>query len=140
MLFFVSNQRRNNKTNLRLILFPIVLCLLLVLLQAIINNELDKPSNKCGCTCIDQDGDGQCERVCGIQYSDLDQVATCSIPSPPEWPPMLQLPAPQFRAVRSDDSISFRDLPIDSCRSTSSCPVTVLMTGNNQSLGESTHF
>lgn len=129
-------QRRNFRTNLRLILFPIVLCLLLVLLQSVINNELDKPSNKCGCTCIDQDGDGQCERVCGIQYSDLDQVATCAIPNSPEWPPLLQLPAPQFRAVRTD-FISFDDLPNDSCRNTGSCPVTVLMTGNNQSLGQS---
>ncbi|MFS7912341.1 putative ABC-type sulfate transporter [Helianthus anomalus] len=129
-------QRRNFRTNLRLILFPIVLCLLLVLLQAVINNELDKPDNKCGCTCIDQDGDGQCERVCGIQYSDLDQVATCSIPNPPEWPPMLQLPDPCFRAVRTDFG-SFGDLPSESCRATNSCPVTVLMTGNNQSLGES---
>ncbi|KAK9049056.1 hypothetical protein SSX86_031977 [Deinandra increscens subsp. villosa] len=129
-------QKRNFRTNLRLILFPIVLCLLLVLLQAIINNELDKPSNKCGCTCIDQDGDGQCERVCGIQYSDLDQVATCSIPNPPEWPPILQLPAPQFRAVRTD-FVAFSDLPSDSCRTTNNCPATVLMTGNNQSLGES---
>ncbi|KAM0035611.1 putative ABC-type sulfate transporter [Helianthus debilis subsp. tardiflorus] len=129
-------QRRNFRTNLRLILFPIVLCLLLVLLQAVINNELDKPGNKCGCTCIDQDGDGQCERVCGIQYSDLDQVATCSIPNPPEWPPMLQLPDPRFRAVRTDFA-SFGDLPSESCRATNSCPVTVLMTGNNQSLGES---
>ncbi|CAI9266700.1 unnamed protein product [Lactuca saligna] len=129
-------QRRNIRTNLRLILFPLVLCLLLVLLQTIVNIELDKPSNKCGCTCIDQNGDGQCERVCGIQYSDLDQVATCSIPSPPEWPPLLQVPDSQFRAVRTD-FLSFGDLPNDSCRSTGSCPITVLMTGNNQSLGES---
>lgn len=129
-------QRRNIRTNLRLILFPLVLCLLLVLLQTIVNTELDKPSNKCGCTCIDQNGDGQCERVCGIQYSDLDQVATCSIPSPPEWPPLLQVPDSQFRAVRTD-FLSFGDLPNDSCRSTGSCPITVLMTGNNQSLGES---
>ncbi|KAL8225644.1 hypothetical protein R6Q57_018201 [Mikania cordata] len=129
-------QGRNFRTNLRLILFPIVLCLLLVLLQAIINNELDKPSNKCGCTCIDQDGDGQCERVCGIQYSDLDQVGTCSIPNPPEWPPMLQLPAPQFRAVRTGYD-SFGDLPDGSCRATNSCPATVLITGSNQSLGDS---
>lgn len=132
----LTYQRRNNRSNIRLISFPIVLCLLLVLLQAVINNELDKPSNKCGCTCIDQDGDGQCERVCGIQYSDLDQVATCSIPSPPEWPPLLQLPDPQFRAVRTD-FVSFGDLPSESCRATNSCPATVLITGRNHSLGES---
>ncbi|CAI9266699.1 unnamed protein product [Lactuca saligna] len=131
-------QRRNVKTNLRLILFPLVLCLLLVSLQTIVNIELDKAFLKCGCTCIDKDGDGECERVCGIEYSDLDQVATCSIPSPPEWPPLLQVPAPQYRAVRTDRLLSFGDFPDDSCTSTpSSCPTTVLMTGNNQSLGES---
>ncbi|XP_052624589.1 ABC transporter A family member 7 [Lactuca sativa] len=129
-------QRRNFKTNLRLVLFPVFLCLLLVSLQYLVNIELDKPSLKCGCTCIDQDGDGECERVCGIEYSDLDQVATCSIPSPPEWPPLLQVPAPQYRAVRTDRLLSFGDLPNDSCTSTGSCPTTVLMTGNNQSLGE----
>nr|XP_043637169.1 ABC transporter A family member 7-like isoform X2 [Erigeron canadensis] len=130
-------QKRNLRTNLRLVFFPIVLCLLLVLLQVIINNELDKPKNKCGCTCIDQDGDGQCERVCGIQYSDLDQVLTCHIPTPPEWRPVLQLPDSQFRAVRTD-FIPFGDLPNESCRATGSCPVTVLITGNNQSFGENT--
>nr|KAJ0227314.1 hypothetical protein LSAT_V11C100019430 [Lactuca sativa] len=36
------------------------------------------------------------------EYSDLDQVGTCSIPSPPKWPPLLQVPTPQYRAVRSD--------------------------------------
>lgn len=66
----------------------------------------------------------------------MSQVATCSIPSPPEWPPVLQLPDPQFRAVRTD-FVSFGDLPSDSCRDTGSCPVTLLITGNNQSLGES---
>ncbi|XP_071717438.1 ABC transporter A family member 7-like [Rutidosis leptorrhynchoides] len=128
-------QRRNYKTNLRLILFPIGLCLLLVLLQSLINKELDKPSNKCGCTCIDQNGDGQCEKVCGIQYSDSSQVATCAISDPPEWPPIMQLPDSKFRAVKTDFT-PFNDLPSDSCRTTGSCPATVLITGNNQSLAE----
>ncbi|PWA77372.1 ABC2-like protein [Artemisia annua] len=129
-------QKRNFKTNLRVILIPIVLCLLLVLLQSVINKELDKPSNKCGCECIDQNGDGQCEQVCGIQYSDLSQVATCPIPSPPEWPPVLQMPDPKFRAVRTD-FMEFDDLPSESCRRDGSCPVSVLVTGRNQSFGES---
>nr|GEV78910.1 ABC transporter A family member 7 [Tanacetum cinerariifolium] len=129
-------QKRNFKTNLRLILFPIVLCLLLVLLQSVINKELDKPSNKCGCECVDQNGDGQCEQVCGIQYSDLSQVATCPIPSPPEWPPVLQMPDPMFRAVRTD-FLEFDDLPSESCRRDGSCPVSVLVTGRNQSFGQS---
>uniref|UniRef100_A0A7N0V1R9 ABC transporter domain-containing protein n=1 Tax=Kalanchoe fedtschenkoi TaxID=63787 RepID=A0A7N0V1R9_KALFE len=128
-------QKRNIKTNIRLVSFPFLLCLLLVLLQSLINNELDKPENKCGCTCIDTNGDGQCERVCGIQYSDLDQVSYCPIPSPPEWPPLLQIPAPEYRAV-STNYIASNDFPNESCRRTGSCPAAVLFTGNNQTLGQ----
>nr|GMC74272.1 ABC transporter A family member 7-like [Ipomoea batatas] len=55
---------------------------------------------------------------------------------PNEIPPLLQVPSPQFRAVR-DGSIPFPDLPDASCRETGSCPATVLVTGNNITLGES---
>nr|GEZ63834.1 ABC transporter A family member 7-like isoform X1 [Tanacetum cinerariifolium] len=75
------------------------------------------------------------QEVCGIQYSNLLQATTCSIPRPLEWPPLLQLPDPHFRAVRTD-FLSSQDLPSDSCKSTDSCRVTVLTTGENQSLGE----
>uniref|UniRef100_A0A161ZY86 ABC transporter domain-containing protein n=1 Tax=Daucus carota subsp. sativus TaxID=79200 RepID=A0A161ZY86_DAUCS len=121
-------------TNVRLIFFPFVLCLLLVLLQSVINSELDKASNKCGCTCIDTDGDGQCEEVCGLQYSSIDQSFTCPIPSPPEWPPLLHVPAPEYRAVRTD--FSHGDLPSESCKVTGACPATILITGKNSSLGQ----
>ncbi|XP_030473856.1 ABC transporter A family member 7-like isoform X1 [Syzygium oleosum] len=131
----LTYQKRNIKTNIRLISFPFVLCLLLVLIQSLVNHELDKADNKCGCECIDTNGDGQCEKVCGIQYSTIDQVDTCSIPNPPEWPPLLQIPAPQYRAVKTD-FIPINDLPNDSCRRTGSCPATILFTGNNQTLGE----
>lgn len=102
----------------------------------LVNNELDKPSRRCGCTCVDTDGNGQCERKCGIEYSTLDQGFSCSIPHPPEWPPLLQIPAQQYRAVRTD-FISYGDLPDDSCKRTGSCPVTMLITGNNQTFGQS---
>ncbi|XP_059641413.1 ABC transporter A family member 7-like [Cornus florida] len=132
----ITFQKRNIRTNVRLILFPFILCLLLVLIQTLINHELDKPKNRCGCTCVDKNGDGQCERVCGIEYSTLDQVDSCPIPSPPEWPPLLQIPAPQYRAVRTH-FVPFTDLPDESCKSTGSCPASILLTGNNQSLGQS---
>ncbi|KAK4799709.1 hypothetical protein SAY86_025074 [Trapa natans] len=128
-------QKRNIKTNIRLISFPFILCLLLVLLQTLINIELDNPKNNCGCKCVDENGDGQCEKKCGIEYSTLDQVWTCGIPDPPKWPAVLQVPAPQYRAVRTD-SVSSSDLHDDSCRTTGSCPATVLITGGNQSLGK----
>ncbi|KAK7304601.1 hypothetical protein VNO77_42484 [Canavalia gladiata] len=128
-------QKRNVKTNVRLIMFPFVLCLLLLLLQKLIDNQLDKAENRCGCICKRTEGDTCLEQVCGIQYSDLDQVATCPIPNPPEWPPLLQLPAPQYRAARSD-FFPFSDFPNPSCRRNGSCPVTMLFTGTNQSFGE----
>ncbi|PON31167.1 ABC transporter A, ABCA [Parasponia andersonii] len=65
----------------------------------------------------------------------LDQGSWCAIPKPLEWPPLLQVPAPEYRAVTSD-VIPFSDLPDESCKRTGSCPVTLLFTGNNQSLGE----
>ncbi|XP_042521053.1 ABC transporter A family member 7-like isoform X2 [Macadamia integrifolia] len=128
-------QKRNIKTNVRLISFPFFLCLLLLLIQVLVNSELNKPKYKCGCTCIDPNKTGTCQKVCGIQYSTLDQAASCAIPSPQEWPVLLQVPAPQYRAVRTD-LIPFTDLPNDSCRLTGSCPATVLLTGSNRSLAE----
>ncbi|XLU57881.1 hypothetical protein S245_052529 [Arachis hypogaea] len=132
---FCFLQKRNAKTNVRLIMFPFVLCLLLLLLQKLVDNQLDKDKYKCGCTCTKSE-DGQClEKVCGAQYSDLDQVGACAVPNPPEWPPVQQVPAPNYRAV-SADFISESDLPNPSCRSNGSCPITMLFTGNNQSFGQ----
>ncbi|XP_027367022.1 ABC transporter A family member 7-like isoform X2 [Abrus precatorius] len=128
-------QKRNVKTTVRLIMFPFVLCLLLLLMQKLIDNQLNKAENKCGCICRKTQGDTCIEQVCGIQYSDLDQVSTCPIPNPPEWPPLLQLPAPQYRAVRTN-VLPVSDFPNASCRRNGSCPVTMLFTGTNQSFGE----
>ncbi|XP_061353117.1 ABC transporter A family member 7-like isoform X3 [Gastrolobium bilobum] len=129
-------QKRNVKTTIRLIMYPFLLCLLLVLIQKLLDIQLDKAKNKCGCICSKTQGDNCIEKVCGIQYSDLDQVGTCPIPNPPEWPPLLQVPAPQYRAVRTD-FLPFSDLPNQSCRNNGSCPVTMFFTGTNQSFGES---
>ncbi|CAN4086057.1 unnamed protein product [Withania somnifera] len=129
-------QKRDVKSNIRLISVPIILCLLLVFLQNWVNKELDKPWNRCGCKCIGKNGDGKCEQVCGIGYSDMNQAISCSIPSPQEWPPLLQIPESTYRAVQTD-FISYRDLPDDSCKISGSCPASILVTGTNKSLGES---
>ncbi|XP_011047162.1 PREDICTED: ABC transporter A family member 7-like [Populus euphratica] len=132
----LTYQKRNINANCRLISFPLVLCTLLIITQKLVDNELNKNSNKCGCQCIDTNGDGTCETVCGLQFSDLDQSPYCPVPSPLKWPPLLQVPAPQYRAVRSA-SDPFTDLPDKSCRQTGNCPVTILITGTNQTLGQS---
>ncbi|KAF6159969.1 hypothetical protein GIB67_033053 [Kingdonia uniflora] len=118
-------QKRNLRTNCCLVAFPLILCILVFAIQVLVNAQLDKPKNKCGCIS---------KGVCGIEYSTLDQVGTCPIPSPPEWPALMQLPRPEYRAVNIEP---FTDLPDESCRRTGSCPVTILVTGGNRSLGES---
>ncbi|KAJ0048615.1 hypothetical protein Pint_15237 [Pistacia integerrima] len=129
-------QKRNVKANIRLVAFPIVLCLLILALQIVfdklVNNNDD---NKCGCICVRRNGDECVEERCGIEYSNLDQAVFCPIPNPPEWPPLLQIPAPEYRAVRND-FMTFTDLPSESCRINGSCPAIFLLTGNNHSFGE----
>uniref|UniRef100_A0A803M7W3 ABC transporter domain-containing protein n=1 Tax=Chenopodium quinoa TaxID=63459 RepID=A0A803M7W3_CHEQI len=122
-------QRRNKRSNCCLIIFPVLLCILLSLLQRVIDNELSKEKFKCGCAQVN----GKTE--CGIQYSTLDQASSCPIPNPQKWPALLQVPDPQSRAVRTN-GFTFPDLPSISCRLTGTCPVTVLVTGNNQTLGQ----
>ena len=106
-----------------------MLCILLVLIQTLINNQFDKAKYKCGCV----------ENECGVQYSDFDQVGACPITNPTEWPPLLQTPDPRYRAVRTD-FLPFSDFPNLSCRTNGSCPLTMLFTGTNQSFGEGTYY
>ncbi|CAL5198359.1 unnamed protein product [Lathyrus oleraceus] len=111
-------QKRNVKSNIRLILFPLIICVLLVLVQIIIDIELRKSEFKCGCVCANNKT--RCEdseKVCGPQYSDQIQVPTCPISNPAEWPPLLQLPAVSCKQNRS------------------SCHFTTLFTADNHSFG-----
>ncbi|XP_057416443.1 ABC transporter A family member 7-like [Lotus japonicus] len=120
-------QKRNVKTNIRLILFPMLLCVLLVILQHVIDRQFDKPKYQCGCVCANnQTNCPDSEKLCGTQYSDANQFATCAIPSPPEWPPLLQLPALPDRAATEP-----------ACRRTDSCPLTFLFTADNHSFAQS---
>lgn len=104
------------KTNIRLILTPVILCYLLVSMQNAENLETKSYAERCGI-------DGMC-----AQLSEANEV-----------PPMLHIPPSNFRAVRTD-FMPFADLPDGSCRSKGSCPVTILFTGNNQNLGGSIFY
>ncbi|KAI9181186.1 hypothetical protein LWI28_012282 [Acer negundo] len=112
-------QKRNVGTNIRLVCFPIALCLLLVIIQTILDRVVKEMNNTS-------------ENKCG---SGAVKAASCPVPNPQEWPPMLQIPEPDYRAVRTD-FVKFSDLPYESCRRNGSCPATVLLTGNNHSLGQ----
>ncbi|VYS59673.1 unnamed protein product [Arabidopsis thaliana] len=125
----LTYQKRNIWSNVRLIMIPFYLCIVLVFIQALfdsqVNNSLD---NQCGCQCIDKLGDGKCQMTCGLEYSTRDQGFFCAIPKPQPWPPLILIPRPEYRALDAN-------FTNDSCRRKNSCPVTILFTGNNHSLG-----
>ncbi|KAJ0106578.1 hypothetical protein Patl1_17829 [Pistacia atlantica] len=90
-------QKRNVKANIRLVAFPIVLCLLISAIQIVFDKLLNNnDDNKCGCICVRKNGDECEEERCGIEHSNLNQAVFCRIPNPPEWPPLLQIPAPEY--------------------------------------------
>ncbi|XP_019102277.1 PREDICTED: ABC transporter A family member 4-like isoform X2 [Camelina sativa] len=125
----LTYQKSNIWSNVRLIVIPFYLCVLLVGIQVLFDTQVNNsPDNRCGCRCIDEkNGDGKCERKsCGLQYSNQTQASFCALPNPPPLLSLLQIPSPETRSV---------DRAHGSCRRTGSCPVTILVTGNNHSLG-----
>ncbi|XP_008793496.2 ABC transporter A family member 7-like [Phoenix dactylifera] len=129
-------QKRKSCTNICTILFPVLICLLVGSLQSWVNIQLVKYGPKCECSCVETDGNGTCKTDSCSQNMMPDQLSPCPVPSPPKWPPLLQVPKPKYRATR-DDIIPFTDLPDKSCKRTKSCPATILVTGGNQSFAKS---
>lgn len=134
-------QKRNLGTNIGLVVFPVILCLMLFGIQRTVNILTYMPQRQCECNCMSAERFiGSCRTECKMQYLDTmrGEVSTCPIPKPRRWPPLLQVPQPQFRAAKSASSVdNFTDLPHESCKEVGSCPVTVLVTGGNRSLAES---
>ncbi|KAG7633623.1 ABC transporter-like [Arabidopsis suecica] len=124
----LTYQKRNIWSNVRLIVIPFYLCVLLVGIQVLFDTQVNNSAdNRCGCRCVDKNGDGKCgQKSCGLQYSSQNQAFFCAFPNPPPLLPLLHIPRPETRSSDRDR---------DSCRQTGSCPVTILVTGNNHSLG-----
>lgn len=118
----ILQQRRAIGTNIFIVLTPVFFCVLLYVLQLLIDNAIDTPSNKCGCLCLnccatDANGTQTCRVTspgnpcrdweecteydstqCGFEYSDAQQAGFCAVPSPSIWPAMVSVPAPGFLA------------------------------------------
>ncbi|EOA25659.1 hypothetical protein CARUB_v10019010mg [Capsella rubella] len=105
-------QKRNMWSNIRLVTIPFFLCLLLLVVQMLFDSQFNDVHGQCGCK----------ENTCDLRYSNSEQAAFCAIPNPPQWTPLLQIPAPQYQAATPHPSHS--------------SPATFLFTGNNQSLGK----
>ncbi|KAL8140461.1 hypothetical protein V2J09_006482 [Rumex salicifolius] len=123
-------QKRNKCSTITIILVPIIICLLLAAFETATKSLSNFDSNSnCGCNPTNP-------KECGIRYSLLNgQAAFCAAPKPTLWPGLLQIPDPHNRAVRAGFLPS--DLPDPSCRKSGSCPVSILVTGTNQTLAQS---
>ncbi|RMZ55176.1 hypothetical protein APUTEX25_005454, partial [Auxenochlorella protothecoides] len=122
---FIKNaaqQRRQRRTNIILILYPVIFCILLYVLQRVINNALSSRDNQCGCYCLsccrtDAAGTTTCrtnsaadpcqqsddcqaydDSRCGVEYSVNGQAGYCAVPYPPTWPALMQVPLTRRRA------------------------------------------
>lgn len=117
----IEMQRKHIWTNVRLILVPLFLCLILLAIQHVLDALMKGVS----------DMTGDCK-----SNADLSG-GMCPIPNPPMLPPMLQIPQHELRSVKTE-FLPYKDLPDKSCRGTmgGSCPVTILMTGDKQPLGK----
>ncbi|XP_068649278.1 ABC transporter A family member 8-like [Aristolochia californica] len=127
----ITIQKRDLPTTIRLVLFPALLCLLLYGIQGLVNQSLGTTEESCDC------GSRNCPPPLMAALS--EELSTCPISSPIQWPVLFQIPMPEFRATTSNmGSNLFPDLPNESCKKkgSGSCPVTVLLTGGNRSLVE----
>ncbi|KAL0693630.1 hypothetical protein Bca4012_060810 [Brassica carinata] len=117
----LTYQRKHIWTNVRLILVPLFLCLILLAIQHVLDALMKGVS----------DMTGDCKSNANLSGG------MCPIPNPPKLPPMLQIPEHELRSVKTD-FLPYKDLPDKSCRGTmgGSCPVTILMTGEKQPLGK----
>ncbi|KAJ0988059.1 hypothetical protein J5N97_006415 [Dioscorea zingiberensis] len=139
-------QKRNLRTNIRLLAIPVLLCLLLVSLESAINHLTDGLKNTCECThCREtSENEANCSSVCMLELVTMLSADTfpCPVSQPIEWPQLFSIPKPEFRATRRAHSRSLNnlELPDKSCRLKGNCPVTILITGTNKhlalSLGE----
>lgn len=114
-------QKRNICTNICLLTAPIIFSVLLLIIQALINNVFLSGSDyECGCQCTqccysgnpnncsirtsgicDSDQGYSCLSTnssnCGVAFSSATQAAFCPISHPSNWPALADTPAPRWR-------------------------------------------
>ncbi|XP_073143575.1 ABC transporter A family member 10-like isoform X2 [Henckelia pumila] len=103
----ISYHKRHVRSNLRIILFPVIVFTVIAV----------------------------AEHIYKAHYKPQMMNPERAFYFPNNTPPLLQVPYPDFRAVKSKNT-EFEDLPDESCKKMESCPVTILVTGENRTLGE----
>lgn len=128
-------QLRNRRSNCCLTVTPVLFIMLLFIIQKIVNSAFNTVGTRCGCEClrccdniIGGSGEvcrdstvavpclpgtytGNCKTYnnsnCGIQFSDQGNAQFCAISSPSIWPPLLQVPPPDDRAIPARPGVTY---------------------------------
>ena len=115
----VTQQRRAWRLNACFVSAPLILCAFLYLMQFVVQTLVQtNPEYKCACQCIECCLGNSCSVAgsycdpalgytcnlynssnCGAQFSSTIQAAFCAVPTPSSWPPVMRVPAPQYRAA-----------------------------------------
>lgn len=137
----IAYQKRRMRGNAGVVLSPAVLFILIALLQHTVQQFSASISDLTQCPCDDSGApiNSTFQDMCATGMPNIDP-ALCRVRHPQPWPPLVQLPYPARRAVRSPSS-PFHDLPDPaSCTNPekSPCPVTFLYTAANRSFARGT--
>lgn len=152
-------QRRSWLTNVCLVFMPMLFCVLLFVMQQLVNEELDTRDFRCGCKCLKccdwvvNNATGQYEQQCyeatndrpcnpyaecllhddtqcGFEYSTYSQAGFCEVKEPPVWPALLQVPLEKYRNPKLESDASFLSNSVNA--SANGKPVRTLARGSNE--------
>jgi hypothetical protein len=124
------------KANAGVVLSPAILFILVAILQHFVTKLTTKIDSASECPCDDKGVaiNVSFHEICSTGLPNI-QPYLCRVRSPQKWPPLLQVPKPEFRAVRSPSpSLPFNDLPTSCVKK--SCPTTFLVTAANRSFSQ----
>ncbi|XP_042477516.1 ABC transporter A family member 7-like [Macadamia integrifolia] len=117
-------QKRNLGMILKLLAFPIIMCILLSQIQRVINSFSDKlgAMSMCQCDCSTPEKiTEKCNMECINRIvQSMNNMNICPVIKPRRWPPLFQLP----------EGLQKR------CKKFESCPAQMLLTGANMTLGK----
>ncbi|KAJ4809127.1 ABC transporter A family protein [Rhynchospora pubera] len=132
----IAYQKRRMKPNLGVVLSPALLFIMIIILQGFIDKLTTAIDKATECPCDDRGMaiNATFRETCATGIPNINPIM-CRVRSPQKWPPLVQVPKPEFRAARSTD-MPFNDLPDLCTKDNYSCPTAFLITATNRSFAQ----
>ncbi|KAJ3687005.1 hypothetical protein LUZ61_016169 [Rhynchospora tenuis] len=132
----IAYQKRRMKANIGIVLSPALLFIMIIILQGFIDKLTSAIDDATECPCDDRGVaiNATFRETCATGIPNINPIM-CRVRSPQKWPPLVQVPKPEFRAARST-YMPYNDLPDLCTKDNYSCPTTFLMTATNRSFAQ----